>query len=198
MTITYELGNSLYINLTNRCDNDCEFCERNLRDSVNGVDNLWLEREPTVEEIIEDIGKRDLTKYNEIVFCGFGEPMIRYNDVLEIAAWLKNCDTPPTTRINTNGHANLIAGYDITPELEGKIDTISISLNAKNAEEYDKVCKSVYGVGAYNAMLEFARLALKYTRVILTVVDCMGPADIEVCRKIAENFGVALRVRGYM
>ncbi|MCL2838932.1 MAG: TatD family nuclease-associated radical SAM protein [Oscillospiraceae bacterium] len=198
MIITYELGNSLYINMTNRCSNDCEFCVRNLRDDVNGQDNLWLEREPTVDEIMEDISKRDLSKYDEIVFCGFGEPMIRYDDVLNIAARLKASNSPPIIRVNTNGHGNLIAGRDITPELAGKIDVVSISLNAKNAAEYDKVCRSEYSEAAYAAMLDFAKLASKYARVILTVVDDMNAGDIEACRKIAKNLGVDFRVRTFI
>jgi len=184
--------------MTNRCSNDCEFCVRNLRDDVNGQDNLWLEREPTVEEIMEDIGRRDLSKYDEIVFCGFGEPMIRHDDVLNIAAQLKASASPPIIRVNTNGHGNLIAGRDITPELADKIDVVSISLNAKNAAEYDKVCRSEYGEAAYTAMLDFAKLASKYVHVILTVVDDMNAADIEACRKIAKNLGVDFRIREYI
>jgi len=159
------------------------------------VDNLWLEREPTVEEIINDLAKRDLTKYDEIVFCGFGEPMMRYDDVFAIAGWLKNGVPPPIIRVNTNGHGNLIAGRDITPELAGKIDIVSISLNAKSAAEYDKVCKSSFGEAAYDSMLEFAKLALNHARVILTVVDDMNPADIEACRKITEEIGTEFRIR---
>ena len=197
LTITYELGNSLYINSTNRCSNDCEFCERNLRNNVNGVDNLWLEREPTVEEIMFDLGKRDLAKYDEVVFCGFGESMVRFEDIFEVAKRLKSVDSPPKIRINTNGQGNLIAKRDITPELAGKIDVVSISLNAKSADEYQKICKSEFGAAAYDELLEFARLAKKYARVILTVVDCMGIADINACREIAENLGVEFRVREF-
>ena len=195
MTITYELGNSLYINITNRCSNDCEFCVRNIADNVNGKDNLWLEQEPTVEEIIEDIKTRNLTKYDEVVFCGFGEPMMRWEDVLEVADWLKRNHPSTVVRLNTNGHGNLIANHDITPELAGKIDIVSISLNAKSAIEYDKVCKSEYGENAYDALLEFAKLASKYARVILTVVDDMNVNDINACQKIAENLNVEFRVR---
>ena len=198
MTITYKLGNSLYLNITNRCSNDCVFCVRNFRADVNGADNLWLEREPTIEEIMEDIDKRDLSKYDEVVFCGFGEPLMRWEDVFEIAKRLKENGCPIPIRINTNGHGNLISGKDITPELAGKIDAVSISLNGKNAAEYDKICKSEYGETAFDAMLNFAKQSLEYTRVILTVVDDMNDADIEACRKIAENIGTEFRVREYI
>jgi len=194
MTITYELGNSLYINITNRCSNDCIFCVRNIADTVNGKDNLWLEREPTTDEIIADLNARDLAKYDEVVFCGFGEPMIRWEDVFVISEWLKR-NNSRIVRLNTNGHGNLIAKQDITPKLAGKIDIVSISLNAKNASEYDKVCKSEYGEKAYDALLEFAKLAAGYARVVLTVVDDMSDDDIIACREIAENLGVEFRVR---
>jgi len=195
MTITYELGNSLYINITNRCSNDCKFCVRNITDNVNGKDNLWLVIEPTVEEIINDIKTRNLSKYNEVVFCGFGEPMIRWEDVFVIAEWLKHNNPSTVIRLNTNGQGNLIANRDITPEFKKKIDVISISLNAKSAEEYDELCKSEYGEKAYSALLEFAKSASKYACVILTVVDNMKDGDIEACRKIAENLDVEFRVR---
>ena len=203
MTITYELGNSLYINITNRCSNDCKFCVRNISDNVNGRDNLWLDREPTVDEIIKNITTRDLSKYDEIVFCGFGEPMIRWEDVFKVAEYIKNVEDVhplvpkkiPIVRLNTNGHGNLIANRDITPELNEKIDIVSISLNAKSATEYDEICKSEYGEKAYNALLDFAKLASKYVHVILTVVDVMNKDDITACRKIAENLNVEFRVR---
>ena len=194
MVITYELGNSLYINITNRCSNDCKFCVRNIADDVNGQDNLWLEREPTLDEIISNIKTRNLGKYDEIVFCGFGEPMMRFEDVFAVAEWLKK-NGSPTIRLNTNGQGNLIAKNDITPELVGKIDIISISLNAKNSTEYNELCKSEYGEIAYNALLDFAKMANKHTRVILTVVDNMEDCNIEECRKIAKNLGVEFRVR---
>jgi len=194
MTITYELGNSLYINITNRCSNDCVFCVRNIADGVNGRDNLWLDLEPTVDQIIKSLNSRVLSKYDEIVFCGFGEPMIRYDDVFAVAEWLKQ-NSLPTIRLNTNGQGNLIANRDITPELAGKIDIVSISLNAKNATEYNDLCKSEFGERAYDALLEFAELASKYSRVVLTVVDNMELGDINACRKIAENLGLDFRIR---
>lgn len=199
MTITYELGRSLYVNITNRCTNACSFCLRLEHDSVNGEDNLWLEREPTVDEIKADFEKRDLEKYDAVVFCGYGEPMMRADDVIQVAKWLKANHKDIKIRINTNGHANLICGRDITPELEGVIDCISISLNAENAAKYQQVCRSRFGEAGYDAMLEFAALAKKYVpEVVLSVVDMMPQDEIEACRKIAENCGVSFRVREFI
>ncbi len=199
MTITYELGNSLYVNLTNRCSNACTFCVREKHDNVNGKDDLWLDREPEIDEIKADFKTRDLSKYDAVVFCGYGEPMMRAEVVLEIAKWIKEISPETKIRINTNGQANLIYKKDITPSLEGLIDTVSISLNAENAEKYQKLCQSVFGEAAYDGLLDFARLAKKYVpEVVLSVVDIMSPDEIEACRKIAEDCGVSFRVRAFI
>ena len=199
MTITYELGNSLYVNVTNRCSNACEFCVRTKHDGVNGKDNLWLDREPTVEEIKEDFGKRDIDKYDAVVFCGYGEPMMRADEVIEIAKWLKENNPSVRIRINTIGQANLIHKRDITPELGGVVDTVSISLNAENAQKYQQVCVSEFGEAAYEGLIEFARLAKEYVpEVIFSVVDVMSKEEIDACRRIAEDCGVIFRVREYI
>lgn len=199
MTITYELGNSLYVNVTNRCSNACEFCVRTKHDGVNGKDNLWLDREPTVEEIKEDFGKRDIDKYDAVVFCGYGEPMMRADEVIEVAKWLKENNPSVRIRINTNGQANLIHKRDITPELGGVVDTVSISLNAENAQKYQQVCVSEFGEAAYEGLIEFARLAKEYVpEVIFSVVDVMSKEEIDACRRIAEDCGVIFRVREYI
>lgn len=200
MTITYVCGSSLYINLTNRCSNRCAFCVRDKHDDVNGEDNLWLDREPTEEEIKADISKRTLLDYDSVVFCGFGEPFERYETVFSVAKWIKEKYGNFPIRVNTNGQGNLIAGRDITSEMKGIIDTVSISLNTDTAEKYDKLCKSRYGIGAYDAILKFAKESAKYVReVVLSVVDrVLSPDEIETCRKIAKECGVSFRVREYI
>ena len=196
MTITYELGKSLYVNMTNRCSNACTFCIRKDDPTVNGTDDLWLEKEPTKEEILEDILKRDLSKYKELVFCGYGEPSYRLDEICEIAKAVKK-QYPIPTRINTNGIANLIFKKDMTPCLKDAIDTVSISLNAKNKEEYDALCRPVFE-NAFEALLEFARLAGKYAKVVLTIVDILPKEDQEACRQISESVGAELRIRSYI
>lgn len=200
MTITYELGNSLYVNVTNRCSNACTFCVRQKHDGVNGKDTLWLDREPTIEEIKADFETRDLGKYDGVVFCGYGEPMMRTDAVLEVAKWLKEKDSDIKIRINTNGQANLINKRDITPELRGIVDTVSISLNADNAKKYQELCVSDFGEEAYEGLLEFAALAKRYVpEVVLSVVDTtMSSDEIEKCRKLAEEYGVSFRVRAFI
>ncbi|MCE5287035.1 MAG: TatD family nuclease-associated radical SAM protein [Pelosinus sp.] len=197
MMITYEVGQALYLNITNRCSNDCTFCVRNNPDGMQGLD-LWLEREPTVEEVLADIARREVSSYKELVFCGFGEPLSRFSEILEISRQVKKLYSLPI-RINTNGQGSLIAGRDITPDFEGLIDAVSISLNAKNQAEYQAVCLSQYGEAAFAGLLDFAAKARKYIpKVILSVVDIMPAEDIEACREIAKKIGVQFRVRKFV
>ena len=181
MTITYEYEGALYVNLTNKCNCNCEFCLRHGKKegSIYTEDSLWLEREPTRQEALDSFLSRDVCSYREIVFCGYGEPPVR---------------------INTNGHANLIQGRDVIPDLKGRIDTLSISLNANNAAEYVALCHPVQGEAAYQAMLDFAQEAKDYVpHVVFTVVDNgTAPEEIEESRRIAERLGVRLRVRSYI
>ena len=194
MTITYRVGNGLYINMTNRCTNDCSFCVRNFTDSVGDTDSLWLDREPSRDEVLHDIQKRDLRQYSEIVFCGFGEPTERLDDLLWICGQIKQFNNLPI-RVNTNGLASLISGYDTTPFFAGLVDRMSISLNATNANEYYELCKPEFGIKSYEAMLEFAENVKKYVpEVVLSIVK--GTTDENVCRKIADEMGLPLRIRG--
>ena len=199
MTITYEVGNSLYLNITNSCSNRCDFCIRNNGDGAYGSNSLWLEHEPTEEEILDAVAARDVKKYDEVIFCGYGEPTERLDTLISVAKKLKatyGCKI----RVNTNGQSDLICGRDTAALFTGAVDTLSISLNAPNAAEYQRVCHSVYGEAAYDAILAFASHAKHYVpHVILTVVDvALSEEEIAKCREIAAEAGVTLRVRTYI
>ncbi len=202
MTISYEYDRGLYINLTNRCDCACVFCLRhNGHKGSIYADDLWLEHEPTREEALADLLARDLPSYTELVFCGFGEPMYRVDDIVWLVDELKRqVPNLPPVRVNTNGHANLIHGRDVTPQLEGRIDLLSVSLNAATPEEYVAVTRPKDGTAAWEAMLDFTRRAAAYVpTVMLTVVDKdMTPAQLDGCRAIAAQLGVYLRIRAYI
>lgn len=202
MTISYEYEGALYVNLTNRCDCACVFCLRhNGHKGSIYADDLWLEHEPSRQEALDDLLARDLPSYREVVFCGFGEPAFRIDDICWLADQLRaRVPGLPPIRINTNGHANLIQGRDVIPDLKGRIDTLSISLNANTAAEYVALCHPVQGEAAYQAMLDFAKEAKDYVpHVVFTVVDKgTAPEEIEESRCIAEGLGVKLRVRSYI
>jgi len=193
--IVYLIGESLYLNLTNRCTNECIFCIRYKTRAFNQRYKLWLDKEPTVEEILEAVG--DPSKYKEIVFCGYGEPLIRLKVVKEVAQKLKNKSPKTKIRIDTNGTANLFWGKNILPELKGLVDIISISLNAEDKETYLRLCHPFWGEKTYPAVIDFIKEAKKYIpEVEATVVDLPG-VDIEKCKKIAQELGVNFRVRTY-
>jgi TatD DNase family protein len=187
--IAYRIRDALYLNLTNRCTNRCAFCVRFKQDYVKGH-YLKLLREPSVEELKSAVG--DPRDYTEIVFCGYGEPMMRLDAVAALSAWIK--EKGGTVRINTNGQGNLIHGRDVLPELRGLVDSVSISLDAQDEETYDRLCLPERA-GAYRAVLDFIRKARGVIpEVTVTVVDAPG-VDVEKCRAIAEELGVNFRLR---
>ena len=204
MTITYEYEGALYVNLTNKCNCNCEFCLRRgkAEGSIYTEDSLWLEREPSREEALESFLGRDVCSYREIVFCGYGEPTYRLDVILWLVDELKEKfgHKLPPVRINTNGHANLIQGRNVCPELKGRIDTLSISLNAVNAADYVALCHPIQGEEAYQAMLDFAKEAAAYVpNVVMTIVDKdKTQEEIDRCYAIAEELGVTLRVRSFI
>ena len=201
-TISYEYEGALYVNLTNRCDCRCVFCLRhNGHKGSIYADDLWLDHEPTRQEALDDLLARDYSKYRELVFCGFGEPMYRTDDILWLVDQLKEkVPNLPPIRINTNGHANLILGRDVTPELSGRIDTVSISLNGSTCEEYVAVTRPRDGAAAWEAMLDFTRRAAGYVpTVMMTVVDKdKSPEELEACRALCQPLGATRRVRAYI
>lgn len=196
--ITYTVRNGIYINLTNRCTNRCTFCIRNEGKGVYGSDDLWLDTEPTAAEVIEDLKKYDLSKYDELVFCGYGEPTIRINELCEIARNVKSY-SDIHIRINTNGQANLIHKKDISPMLKDIIDTVSISMNTADCESYYNVCLPTFGKDTYEAVLRFGDAASRYVKeVIFSIVRTTIPdSDIEKCRVLAEKHHGTLRVREF-
>ena len=198
MTITYPVNKGLYINMTNRCPCNCTFCLRHNADGVYGSDSLWLDREPTVEEVCDSVDTWDLTQFEEVVFCGYGEPTERLEDLLLVAKYIKD-KQDIKIRINTNGLADLIWQKQTAPQLEGLIDTVSISLNTPNKEDYLKVVRPKFGVGSYDAMLNFAKDCTAYVpNVVMTVVDVVtSKEEQEQCRRICENIGARLRVRPF-
>jgi TatD family-associated radical SAM protein len=194
-SIVYQVGENLYLNITNRCTNQCGFCIRNLSRRFNKQHHLWLDREPTAVEVIEAIG--DPSRYQQIVFCGYGEPLIRLDVVKNVAERLATGDRRPIIRLDTNGQANLFWGRNILPELQGLIDSISISLDTENAKKHLALCRPAFGPLSYQAVLDFIKEAKKYIpKVELSIVD-LPLVDKAACRQIAQELGVKFRLRPY-
>lgn len=197
MTILYEVYDNLYVNLTNKCPCNCTFCLRQTRESMDeGNHSLWLQREPTLEEIKEEFEKFDLSRYKEIVFCGYGEPTERMDVLAETAHYIKEKWNKPI-RVNTNGLGNLIWKKDITPQFAGIVDTISISLNTPNADKYHALVRSRFGDVSFQALLEFAANVKKYVpKVILTTVATTLTKEEEAqCQRICDDLNVTYRIR---
>lgn len=192
VSFTYKINKSLYVNVTNRCNADCVFCDRKGEAIIAGY-NLKMPKsmEPDAQKYIDEIG--DPTKYDSIVFCGYGEPTIRWDVVKEVAKYVKS--NGGKTRMNTDGHGNFINKRDITPELEGVIDVVSISLNSVDPEQYAKLMRVDKSLHA--EMIDFAKRAKNYTHVVMSIVG-LSEVDSEIAQKfVTEEIGVDFRLRGY-
>ena len=197
MNIVYRYKDNLYVNLTNRCPCNCTFCLRQDRDTVGGeADTLWLEHEPNMEEIKEAFIEADVDNCKEVVFCGYGEPTEAFDRLIETAKWLKN-NYNKFIRLNTNGLGNLVNGRDIVPEMEGLIDSISISLNTPDTEDYLKIVRPKFGEQSFKAMLDFTEECGKIIPDVTmsTVSTTISHEQEEECRKICESLNVKYRIR---
>lgn len=191
------IKNNIYVNLTNRCPCSCTFCLRQTKEMTE-QNSLWLKREPSVDEVIAEFEKLDISKYNEVIFCGFGEPTERLDDIILIAKYLKKRRAEIFIRINSNGLSDLVNKKETAPLFKGLVDTMSISLNASNAEEYYRLTRSKFGIKSYEEMQKFAVSCKKYIpNVVFTVVDCIGEDEIKACQKVCDNLGITLRVRAF-
>lgn len=198
MTILYPLYGNLYVNMTNRCPCACTFCLRQNGEELNGSGSLWLEREPTVEEVKAEFDKFPPDTYQDLVFCGYGEPTERLEDLLEVAAYAKE-KFGKKIRVNTNGLANLMYGKDVTPMFEGKVDAISISLNTPDPVKYLELTRNKFGIGSFEAMLKFAGDVKRYVPSVTmtTVATTITGEEEDQCRKICEGLGVSYRIRAF-
>ncbi len=197
LTFVYAVHDNLYINLTNRCPCNCTFCIRHNGDGAYGSDSLWLEREPTCEEVIGEFDKYDMSKFSEIVFCGYGEPMERAEDVAFISKELKKRYPDKLIRLNTNGLSDKIHGKPTAHLLKDAADIVSISLNSGNAEDYNKVTRPKWA-DSFEALLRFAEDCKKYVpKVMFTVVDVISEREINESKAVSEKLGIPLRIRPY-
>ncbi len=196
--LVYELDKKVYINLTNRCTNECIFCLRQDKDDVCGQE-LWLDSEDfTSEDVIEQLKKFNLS--SEVIFCGYGEPMLKFEVLRQVAKYIKETYPKIKIRVNTNGHANFIYKKNVVPELVGLVDEFSVSLNASNAEEYDELSQPKFE-NAYEEVKKFIKCSVDAgIETVASIVDGYKGRrlDVDKCREIAESLGAKLRVREWI
>lgn len=199
MTVTYIYENSLYVNVTNRCPNRCSFCVRTQADGFY-ADDLWLKKEPNKDEILSEILESEPDKFSSLVFCGYGEPTERLDDIIYVSKKVKELFTTLKIRLNTNGQSDLINSRSTAKEIAQVFDTVSVSLNAPSAEGYDEICHSRYGKEAFDSIISFALESKKHgANVVFSVVAGSIPdSDIEKCSLLADECGIPLRIREYI
>jgi TatD DNase family protein len=190
-TFAYQIRDSLYLNVTYRCTNRCNFCTREVSNYVQGYD-LKLDKEPTYDELILAMG--NVAKYKEVVFCGFGEPTLRLEMIKQIGSYVKGKGVK--VRLTTNGEANLIYGRKVAPELAGAVDRVSVSLNSPDEDTYMRLCHPVFGGRTYEAILDFiTECKQQGMEVEITCLDVVGEEGVEKCRRIAQERGAEFRLR---
>lgn len=195
--ILYQYGNSVYANLTNRCCCHCTFCIRNTGDGLGSAQTLWHEKDPGWPEVKAAVDRFDFGSFQELVFCGYGEPTCALELLLETARYMKTIHPHIKLRLNTNGLGSLVNKKDIVPLLAETIDCVSVSLNAPDSESYDRLCRPDFD-NAFSAMLDFAGSAVRQIpQVKFSVVDVISEDQIKACQKLAGDMGIPLRVRVY-
>ena len=200
-TLVYTINNekspeTVYVNLTNKCDCSCTFCIRSHKDGVGDADTLWHKKDPALEEVTAAMDAFDFAGYQELVYCGYGEPTCALENLVASAKYAKE-KYGIKVRINTNGLGNLYNGKDIVPELMDAVDVVSISLNAPNEKKYMEVTRPQFE-NAFQGMLDFAsECREKGLEVRFTVVDVLPDEEIKASRQLAESMGIGLRVRHF-
>ncbi len=197
-SIVYWLGNSLYLNITNRCSNCCYFCFRKFKNGVQDF-NLKLEKEPTSEEVIGELRKvMNIKNWEEVVFCGFGEPLERLDLVLEVTGWVKK-NYLKHVRVDTNGQGYLLnTGRDVVRELkEAGVDKVSVSLNAHDKTTYNQICKPVFEY-AYENVLEFIKKAKEKGLETEATAVTIPEVDLAMVRELTERMGAKFTVREHI
>lgn len=195
--ILYVYKDKVYLNITNKCPCACTFCIRSKKDAIGDASNLWLNHNPSFEEVKAAIDAFDFNGYNEIIFCGYGEPTNSFDVLVKTAQYIRS-KLDIKIRVNTNGLGSLVNGRDISAELCSNVDSVSISLNCSNKEDYLKTVRPKFGIDSFDEMLDFAKKCRALTEnVALSVVDVIGEEEVEKCKKIAEGLNIPLRVRKY-
>lgn len=195
--ILYVYKNKVYLNITNKCPCACTFCIRSKKDAIGNASSLWLNHSPSFEEVKKAIDAFDFNGYDEIIFCGYGEPTSAFDVLVKTAQYIRS-ELDVKIRVNTNGLGNLENERDISEELCNNVDAVSISLNCSNKEAYLETVRPKFGIDSYDSMLDFAKKCRSHSEnVMFSVVDVIGEEEVAKCQKIADSLNIPLRVRKY-
>ena len=196
--LVYELYGKIYINLTNRCTNNCVFCLRNDKDDVCGQ-KLWLDDEDyPVQDVFEQLKNFNISE--EVIFCGYGEPLLKLEMLKEVARYIKENYKNVKIRVNTNGHANAVYKRNVVPELKGLVDEFSVSLNGEDNKEYNDYSNPRI-LNAYEEVKKFIKACSdEGIDVVASVVDGYQGQHLNLkkCEEIATSLGAKFRVRDWI
>ena len=196
MSIVYDYFGGLYLNITNKCPNACEFCIRNFTNSLGDADSLVLKEDPTMEEVRKELASWDVNSYDEVVFCGYGEPTERLPELLNLARHIK-ARYGRQIRINTNGLADLIWGRPTAQDLKGVIDAVSVSMNEADAQKYYDLCHPRFGLKSYDAIIKYIEDVREYVPYVAAsvVTSAISSESVAACYAKAEELGVVFKMR---
>jgi radical SAM enzyme (TIGR04100 family) len=195
--IIYTYGGKVYLNITNKCPCRCTFCIRSNGEGLGSAETLWHEKDPSADEIIAAIDSFDFSVFQEVTFCGYGEPLCALDNLVKAGKYIKS-KYNIQIRINTNGLGDLINKKDTAKIIGEFADTVSISLNAPNPQRYVELSRPSFGEKSFDAIIEFAKECKKYIKTVkLSLVNVISDDEIEECRKLAEKLEIPLRVREY-
>ncbi len=196
MSIVYDYFGGLYLNITNKCPNACEFCIRNFTNSLGDADSLVLKEDPTIEEVRKELASWDVNSYDEVVFCGYGEPTERLPELLDLARHIK-ARYGRQIRINTNGLADLIWGRPTAQDLKGVIDAVSVSMNEADAQKYYDLCHPRFGLKSYDAVIKYIEDVREYVPYVAAsvVTSAISSESVAACYAKAEELGVVFKMR---
>ena len=196
MSIVYDYFGGLYLNITNKCPNACEFCIRNFTNSLGDADSLVLKEDPTIEGVRKELASWDVNSYDEVVFCGYGEPTERLPELLDLAHYIK-ARYGRQIRINTNGLADLIWGRPTAQDLKGVIDAVSVSMNEADAQKYYDLCHPRFGLKSYDAVIKYIEDVREYVPYVAAsvVTSAISRESVAACYAKAEELGVVFKMR---
>ena len=195
--ILYTYGKNLYVNLTNRCPCNCTFCIRSQKQGLGSAETLWLDHDPSADEVIAAFQAYRLEVFEELIFCGYGEPFCALDNMLAVCRYIRSV-SDIKIRVNTNGLGDLINGRETPPLLIGLVDTVSVSLNAPDAQSYLEVTRPSFGIQSFDAMVDFAaRCKAASLNTVFSIVDVLPAEDIEACKRLSEQTKIPLRIRHF-